>query len=103
GGFEQSRTFEDNLSFVLHSMQVRFHSPAQLDDEVSVSCELVSHKGASLTFKQQISSVEGGQLHCEAEVLVACIALDSKRPRRVPQELVALLQQGTSKSELAQS
>lgn len=98
GGFEQSRTFEDNLSFVLHSMQIRFQTPAVLDDLVSVSCELVSHRGASLTFKQQIRSVESGKLHCEAEVLVACIALDSKRPRRVPPQLIELLRNAAAPS-----
>ncbi len=98
GGLEQSRTFEDNLSFVLHSMQIRFQTPAVLDDLVSVSCELVSHRGASLTFKQQIRSVESGKLHCEAEVLVACIALDSKRPRRVPPQLIELLRNAAAPS-----
>jgi 4-hydroxybenzoyl-CoA thioesterase len=93
GGFEQSRTFEDDLSFVLHSMQLRFHTPAQLDDEVEVSCELLDQRGASMTFRQQVISAATQQVHCEAEVVVACIRLESKRPRRIPKELVARLQQ----------
>ena len=92
GGFEQSRTFEDDLSFVLHSMQLRFHAPAKLDDEVEVSCDLIEHRGASLSFKQRVISALTQQVHCEADVVVACIQLESKRPRRIPKELVARLQ-----------
>jgi 4-hydroxybenzoyl-CoA thioesterase len=91
-GFCQSDTFKDDLSFVLHSMNIRFATPALLDDEVEVSCALRESKGASLSFVQEVRSTSDTQLHCSAEVVVACISLSSKRPRRIPRELLDRLE-----------
>jgi 4-hydroxybenzoyl-CoA thioesterase len=86
-GMEQSNTFQSDLSFVLHSMNVRFHTPAHLDDEVVTSCVLSGVKGASLTFEQKVTNAVTQTDHCSAEVVVACIKLSSKRPCRVPPAL----------------
>ncbi len=91
-GFSQSETFENDLSFVLHSMNIRFATPALLDDEVQISCRLVNSKGASITFEQHVRSATTRQMHCSAEVVVACISLQNKRPRRIPRELLEKLE-----------
>ncbi len=91
-GFQQSRTFSDDLSFVLHSMHLRFHAPAKLDDEVLVSCALETTNAASLTFAQEVVDAETQARRCSAEAVVACINLSQKRPRRVPRELLEFLQ-----------
>lgn len=95
-GFRQSDTFKNDLSFVLHSMNIRFETPAVLDDEVEISCTLQQIKGASVSFEQQVRSATDARLHCSAEVVVACISLASKRPRRIPPELMERLQAATS-------
>src|SRR5690606_33273535 len=83
-GLQQSATFERDLSFVLHTIQLRFHAPAHLDDELVITCRLTRAKGASLTFAQEVRELRGGQLLCTAEAVVACMRLSTKRPCRVP-------------------
>jgi 4-hydroxybenzoyl-CoA thioesterase len=90
-GFEQSHTFQHDLSFVLHSLSIRFHAAARLDDEIEASCDLTEAKAASLCFRQEVKNRASGQLYCSAEVIVACIRLSNQRPRRVPPELLLRL------------
>lgn len=88
---EQSQTFKSDLSFVVHRMELEFPRPAHLDDEIEVSCALQYSKGARVVFTQEVRSVVAQTLHCTALVTVACIALGSKRPRRVPSDILAAL------------
>jgi 4-hydroxybenzoyl-CoA thioesterase len=90
-GVQQSEGFKSDLSFVLHSMNLRFHSAAVLDSEVTVSCELKAHRGASLEFLQVVRDVATSEAHCSAEVVVACISIQSKRPRRIPPDVALKL------------
>lgn len=90
-GFQQSVTFERDLSFVLHTLNMRFVAPAYLDDELTLTCDLTEARGASLTFSQEALNAETGQLHCRADAVVACIRLSTKRPCRVPGDLLAVL------------
>jgi len=90
-GIEQSSTFQQDLSFVLHSMSIRFHAAARLDDVLEASCRLTEAKAASLRFRQEVNDSQGGQLYCSADVVVACIRLSSQRPCRVPPELLQKL------------
>jgi len=90
-GIEQSQTFQRDLSFVLHSLTIRFHAAARLDDELEASCVLTEAKAASLAFRQEVRNSGSGQLYCSADVVVACIRLSNQRPCRVPPELVVRL------------
>lgn len=90
-GIEQSHTFQHDLSFVLHSLAVRFHAAARLDDQLETSCTLTEAKAASLCFRQEVRNSVSGELYCSADVIVACIRLSNQRPRRVPPELIARL------------
>jgi len=90
-GIEQSLTFQQDLSFVLHSLTIRFHAAARLDDMVEASCALREAKAASLHFHQEVKNSRSGQLYSSAEVVVACIRLSNQRPCRIPEELRLLL------------
>jgi 4-hydroxybenzoyl-CoA thioesterase len=92
-GLEQSETFKSQVSFVVHSMNLRFHAPATLDAQVLTTCELQKVSGASLVFQQQVRCPDTGLLYVSAEVVVACIQLTSRRPRRIPPELLQALAQ----------
>lgn len=96
-GFQQSKTFEQDLSFVLHSMNLRFHAPAKLDDEVLVSCALTEAHAASFTFAQEVVDAATQQRRCSAEAVVACISLNQKRPRRIPSNLLEFLQRESAR------
>ncbi|HEU5073729.1 MAG TPA: tol-pal system-associated acyl-CoA thioesterase [Polyangiaceae bacterium] len=96
-GIQQSQTFQQDLSFVLHSMTIRFHAAARLDDEIEASCLLTEARAASLCFRQEVKNSVTGQLYSSADVVVACIRLSDQRPRRVPPELIAELRVSLSR------
>lgn len=87
-GIEQSSGFEHDSSFVVHSMKLRFHSPARLDDELRVTCRLGEVRRASVLFEQEVLGRHTGQRHVSAAVRVAFIELSSQRPKRLPPELI---------------
>ena len=86
-GFAQSSLALDNLLFVVHSSQARYHAPARLDDELLVSAEVVEFNRASLRFSQRVTRVTDGVLLCEGQFLVACVRADNFKPRAIPTAL----------------
>lgn len=90
-GVEQSSTLQEELSFVVHSMEIQFRSPAKLDDLLTVSCLLAKTNGASVVFEQIITNTQTGAEHCRATVTVACIGLPNLRPRRIPRDTIRRL------------
>jgi tol-pal system-associated acyl-CoA thioesterase len=88
-GLEQSRTFQLDVSFVVHTMNLEFQRPALLDAELEVTCELVEARGARLMFHQTVRDAHDQTIHCSAHVSIACISVSTKRPRRIPPEVVS--------------
>lgn len=86
-GLDQTRTFADDLSFVVHSMSLRFLRPARLDDVLLVSCRVHAVRAASLVASQRVTLEATGEDCCAAEVTVACISLATHRARRLPGDL----------------
>ena len=88
-GFAQSALAGENLLFVVHSSEARYHKPARLDDELLVSAEVIELNRASLRFKQQVRRAADGVLLCEGQFLVACVRTHSLKPRAIPEALRA--------------
>ena len=88
-GFAQSALVGENLLFVVHSSEARYHAPARLDDELTVSAEIIELNRASLRFRQQVRRVADDALLCEGQFLVACVRADSLKPRAIPEALRA--------------
>ncbi len=88
-GLEQSRTFQLDVSFVVHTMNLVFQRPALLDAELEVTCELLEARGARLMFHQTVRDAHAHTIHCSAHVSIACISVSTKRPRRIPPEVVS--------------
>lgn len=86
-GFAQSELVGENLLFVVHSAEVRYHKPARLDDELAISAEVIELNRASLKFRQQVRRVTDDALLCEGQFLVACVRADSLKPRAIPEAL----------------
>ncbi len=101
-GFAQSALVGENLLFVVHSSEARYHAPARLDDELLVSAEVIELNRASLRFRQQVRRATDDALLCEGQFLVACVRADSLKPRAFPEALRAafagLSGAGTSKA-----
>ncbi|CAK9890816.1 MULTISPECIES: tol-pal system-associated acyl-CoA thioesterase [Pseudomonas] len=88
-GFAQSALAQDNLLFVVHSSEARYHAPARLDDELRVTAQVLELNRASLRFKQQVWREKDATLLCEGQFLVACVRADTFKPRAIPQALRA--------------
>ena len=88
-GFAQAQLVGDNLLFVVHSAEARYHAPAKLDDELLVSAEVEELNRASLKFRQQVRRASDSVLLCEGRFLVACVRADTLKPRAIPETLRA--------------
>ncbi|MGH8486708.1 MAG: tol-pal system-associated acyl-CoA thioesterase, partial [Pseudomonas sp.] len=86
-GFAQSALAQDNLLFVVHSSEARYHAPARLDDELRVTAHVLELNRASLRFVQQVWRESDATLLCEGQFLVACVRADTFKPRAIPPAL----------------
>lgn len=88
-GFAQSQLVGEDLLFVVHSSEARYHAPARLDDELLVTAEVIELKRASLRFMQQVRRAKDDLLLCEGQFVVACVRTESLKPRPIPDALRA--------------
>ncbi|WP_025126802.1 tol-pal system-associated acyl-CoA thioesterase [Pseudomonas sp. PH1b] len=86
-GFAQSQLAGENLLFVVHSSEARYHAPARLDDELLVSAQVTELNRVSLRFTQQVRRSTDNALLCEGQFLVACVRADTFKPRAIPDAL----------------
>ena len=77
---EQYRTL-----FMVHTIVVKYHLPARLNELLSVGAEVVKMGRASLVFRHLVE--RGGELLVEAEVTLALVDRERMRPARMPVEL----------------
>lgn len=82
---------EDNVSYVVQRMNIHYRMPAKLDDQLLVTAEPVASSRVWMSFRQQVLQAGSRALLCEAEVRVACIALDTGKPRRLPEKMLEIL------------
>lgn len=89
-GVDQQRMAnEQGLLFVVSTAQVRFVSPARLDDALLVGVDFGARGAARLEFVQQVRRDDAARtLLAEARVVVASVRADGFRPVRMP-EVVA--------------
>ncbi|WP_228739309.1 tol-pal system-associated acyl-CoA thioesterase [Marinobacter arenosus] len=89
----------ENISYVVQRMGIHYSVPARLDDRLLVTAEPSAYGRVWMEFKQRVYRAEDRTLLCEADVRVACVALDSGRPRRLPENMQALLQSNVQTTE----
>jgi acyl-CoA thioester hydrolase len=80
---------DERLQFVVVEANVRYHRPARLDDQLTVSVALDERRGASFVMSQEVRRADDGELLVSATVRAACLASDSLRPRPLPKALAA--------------
>ncbi len=91
-GFGKAALGGNNLAiFVVTDAQLKYRSPAQLDDQIVATASLASLRKASLVFEQKIW--RGDELLCQGEIKVACVHHQSLRATRIPAELYQALAQ----------
>ena len=81
----------DNISYVVQRLTIHYAVPAKLDDELLVTAEPVAFGRVWMDFRQRVMRAEDRKLLSDSDVRVACVALDSGRPRRLPTNMQELL------------
>lgn len=85
-GIDLARFVESHgILFMVHRIDVKYHSAGRLNDLLSVSAEVVKMGRASFVFRQRVE--RSGELLVEADVSIALVERDRMRPARMPAEL----------------
>lgn len=89
-GVEQHALKADTgAMFVVADAQVRYVSPARLDDLIAVSVEVQEQGQASMLLVQQ--AWRGSTLLAEGRMRIGCVDAATLRPRRIPPAVRAAL------------
>ncbi len=78
------------LAFLVRDMQIDFLRPALLDDELTVTVDVMQRRAASILFTQTVVRADGTRL-ISANVRVACVDIRHMRPAQIPADLIALI------------
>lgn len=88
---QQAVAREQGLLFVVSRADVRYCSPARLDDALRISASVTQAGGASLEFVQEARRLPEDTLLASATVRVACVGAADFRPARLPAHIGAAL------------
>ncbi|MEQ8288378.1 MAG: tol-pal system-associated acyl-CoA thioesterase [Gammaproteobacteria bacterium] len=90
-GFEHHKLHEEfGVLFAVKKLTIDYIMPARLDELLTITSRFLSHRGASITFAQQIKN-ENNELLSQAEVKVACLNAETLRPSAMPDALLTEL------------
>lgn len=102
-GLHQSELLATHgLLFAIVSASIEYRRPARLDDELSVTCRIVSRSRATFSFSQEIFRGSlSGELLIEGQTRVACLEAGTLRPRPLPDVLLAAIEPHASPGKAA--
>lgn len=89
GQSQQALREQTGAIFIVSHTQVRHLAPARLDDELRITVQLTDCGRASMSFAQQAWC--GPRLLAEGTIRVGCVDASSWRPRRMPEQVLALI------------
>mgnify|MGYP001000889953 FL=1 len=87
-GFDKPALFDD-LQLVVRSVDLLYHLPAALDDEIRVTARFDRVARVSFDMSQQL--FRGDELLVEGSVKVACVNVSNKRPCGIPKSMYETL------------
>ena len=75
-GCAKPAVFADNLMFVVHEANAKYHRSAELDDELRVSAVITRVARATVFFEQKVERLQAGvcELLCESQIKIACVS-----------------------------
>ena len=95
-GIDQSRLgANEDIIFVVHTMNIEFVSPARLDDELRISVALEKLGGATMALAQDMIRIADGTVISRAAVKVACLNAGNFTPARIPERIKTEILNGT--------
>jgi len=95
-GFGKDTIFNRDLMFVVRDVAVEYRLPARLDDELQATASIRRLRGASMVFYQSVR--RGEEILAQGEITIACVDCSGIKPRRLPPEVVGILQ-GTQQEQ----
>ena len=87
-GYDKPALF-GGLQFVVRSVDLLYHIPAVLDDEIQLTAKFEKVSRVTFTMSQQV--FRGDQLLVEGSIKVACVDLANKRPCGIPKPMFETL------------
>lgn len=91
-GFEQDQLLERfGILFAVRRATVDYLLSARFNDLLEVRSELLGRGGASLEFRQRVVRTTDGVLCCRGEIKIVCVAAETSKPTRIPNEIVVEL------------
>jgi len=89
-GFEQDQLItEQNIIFVVRSVQVDYLTPARFNDALEATAEVTQAKKVSLNFEQAVT--RNGEVLCKGNVRIACLDAKTMKPKAIPSQLLEKL------------
>jgi len=98
-GVEQDRLIEqEGVLFAVRHVDVDYLKPARFNDQLEVTSRVIESGRASLTFEQTITRMDAETKTelCRGQVKIACLGVESFRPRPLPEFLRTILKNGES-------
>ena len=89
----------DNISYVVQRLDIHYAVAAKLDDELLVTAEPVAFGRVWMDFRQRVLRAADRKVLSDSNVRVACVALDTGRPRRLPENMQELLARNVQPNE----
>jgi acyl-CoA thioester hydrolase len=89
----------DNISYVVQRLDIHYAVAAKLDDELLVTAEPVAFGRVWMDFLQRVLRAADRKVLSDSNVRVACVALDTGRPRRLPENMQELLARNVQPTE----
>lgn len=93
-GYGRDFIFNRDLMFVVHSLNCEYVKPARLDDEIFATVRVITTGKTFLTMEQNIYLQKEMELLSRGEVKLACVARESIKPKRIPEEMLTKLAKG---------
>jgi acyl-CoA thioester hydrolase len=87
---QQQMRDRDGTQFIVSQATLQYHRPARLDDLLDITVAVRHAARASLQLEQQ--ALRGTELLAEGTVRIACIEAPTLKLRRIPEEVLHLLQ-----------
>lgn len=88
-GFEHYLHSSEDFMFVVRGAQVRYFSPARMDDALVITAQMRSMGRASFIFHQKV--MRGDTVLVGGDIEIACVKRSDMKPRALPDRLLALL------------
>jgi acyl-CoA thioester hydrolase len=87
---QQQMRDRDATQFIVSQATLQYHRPARLDDLLDITVAVRHAARASLQLEQQ--ALRGTELLAEGTVRIACVEAATLKLRRIPEEVLHLLQ-----------